>query len=91
MKNIIISNFHPILVGNLINQSKLNQYTKFLYHHFQNHPVRQSTGYFEEEEENENLVSFNVVSDHVDKYAISHANINSRQVLILKKLRAYSK
>lgn len=89
MKNIIISNFHPILVGNLINQSKLNQYTKFLYHHFQNHPVRQSTGYFEEEEENGNLVSFNVVSDHVDKYAISHANINSRQVLIFEEVESF--
>lgn len=89
MKNIIISNFHPILVGNLINQSKLNQYTKFLYHHFQNHPVRQSSGYFGDEEEKEDLVSFNVVSDHVDKYAISHANINSRQVLIFEEVESF--
>ena len=38
MKSVIISNFNPILVGKLIDQKKLNQYTKFLYYHFQNLP-----------------------------------------------------
>lgn len=86
MKSIIISNFHPILVGNLINQTKLNQYTKFLYHHFQNHPVlERADNYYE----NDEVVSFDTVSDHVDKYAIGYENINSRQVLIFEEIESF--
>ncbi|SHJ22108.1 3-oxoacyl-[acyl-carrier-protein] synthase III C-terminal domain-containing protein [Flavobacterium terrae] len=86
MKKIIISNFHPILVGNLINQTKLNQYTKFLYHHFQNHPILESSGNLYEDEED---VSFETVSNHVDKYAIGYENINSRQVLIFEEIESF--
>lgn len=89
MKNIIIANFHPILVGNLINQTKLNQYTKFLYHHFQNHPVKENSNYFDEDEENDEVVSFKTVSDNVDKYAIGYENINSRQVLIFEEVESF--
>lgn len=88
MKNIIISNFHPILVGNLINQTKLNQYTKFLYHHFQNHPIKESIGVFEQEEGDE-IISFETVSAHVDKYAIGFENINSRQALIFEEVESF--
>lgn len=88
MKNIIISNFHPILVGNLINQTKLNQYTKFLYHHFQNHPVREKVGIYDDEYVDD-MISFDAVSEHVDKYAISHENINSRQVLIFEEVESF--
>ncbi len=86
MKKIIISNFHPILVGNLINQTKLNQYTKFLYHHFQNHPILESSNDFNEDEEG---VNFETVSNHVDKYAIGYENINSRQVLIFEEIESF--
>ncbi|WP_300568533.1 3-oxoacyl-[acyl-carrier-protein] synthase III C-terminal domain-containing protein [Flavobacterium sp.] len=87
MKNIIISNFHPILVGKLIGQAKLNQYTKFLYHHFQNHPVLNSAGIDDEDEEE--TVSFETVSNHVDKYAVSPENINSRQILIFEEVESF--
>ena len=60
MKSIIISNFHPILVVKLFDQTKLNQYTKFLYYHFQNLPKLNETGSDSNEEE---LVGFEFISD----------------------------
>lgn len=88
MKNIILSNFHPILVGKLIDQTKLNQYTKFLYHHFQNHPIltREAIDGVGEEEQS---ISFDLVSDHVDKYAVSAENINKRQILIFEEVENF--
>lgn len=88
MKNIILSNFHPILVGNLISQSKLNQYSKFLYHHFQNHPIESLAGIDDQEIEIE-TVGFDFVSEHVDKYAIPSENINKRQCLIFEEVENF--
>ncbi len=82
MKSVIISNFKPILVGKLVDQEKLNQYTKFLYHHFQNLP-RFTTP------ENETYIephSFEEISNQVDKYSVSPENINKRQVLIFEEV-----
>ncbi|MCH4554072.1 3-oxoacyl-[acyl-carrier-protein] synthase III C-terminal domain-containing protein [Aestuariibaculum lutulentum] len=76
MNAIILSNFHPILVGKLINQDLINQYTKFLYHFFQN------------TKSNKNI-SFKEVSEHVDKYAISSANIEKRQVLLFDEIETF--
>ncbi|TGD56994.1 3-oxoacyl-[acyl-carrier-protein] synthase III C-terminal domain-containing protein [Flavobacterium humi] len=88
MKNIILSNFHPIQVGNLISQSKLNQYSKFLYHHFQNHPIKSVAGIDDDENEEESI-SFEFVSDHVDKYAILPENINKRQCLVFEEVENF--
>ncbi|MBJ6368966.1 3-oxoacyl-[acyl-carrier-protein] synthase III C-terminal domain-containing protein [Snuella sedimenti] len=85
MNSIILSNFHPIVVGKLIDQKRINQYTKFLYHHFQNHPVIiEKEGKVERD-----LVSFEEVSDHVDKYAVSSNNIEKRQVLIFDEVEPF--
>ncbi|HTG65405.1 MAG TPA: 3-oxoacyl-[acyl-carrier-protein] synthase III C-terminal domain-containing protein [Flavobacterium sp.] len=80
MKSIIISNFHPILVGKLFDQEKLNQYTKFLYYHFQNLPKLEG---------GEALVSFEDVSEHVDKYSVSFESINSRQIIIFEDVEDF--
>ncbi|MFD2890451.1 3-oxoacyl-[acyl-carrier-protein] synthase III C-terminal domain-containing protein [Flavobacterium chuncheonense] len=83
MKTAILSNFHPILVGKLIEQTKLNQYTKFLYHHFQNHPLVISN------ESDDDKITFDYVSDQVDRYAVSSGNINQRQVLIFDEVEDF--
>lgn len=85
MKSIILSNFHPIFVGKLIDQTLINQYTKFLYHHFQNHPVNLREGSLGSED----VISFKSVSSHVDKYAISSANIEKRQVLLFDGVESF--
>jgi predicted naringenin-chalcone synthase len=83
MKSIIISNFHPILVGKLLDQKKLNQYTKFLYYHFQNLPESDIPGSDEEK------ISFQSISDHVDKYSVSPESINSRQSIIFEEVEGF--
>ncbi|WP_413998879.1 3-oxoacyl-[acyl-carrier-protein] synthase III C-terminal domain-containing protein [Flavobacterium sp. W1B] len=81
MESVIISNFHPIQAGKLMDQNKLNQYIKFLYYHFQNLQNTDAKG-------NNGLVaesvSFETISDHVDKYSVSSESINSRQTLIFE-------
>ncbi|HEU4789961.1 MAG TPA: 3-oxoacyl-[acyl-carrier-protein] synthase III C-terminal domain-containing protein [Flavobacterium sp.] len=86
MKSIIISNFHPILVGKLFDQKKLNQYTKFLYYHFQNLTKLDNleNGSLEEES-----VSFKFISDQVDKYSVSAESINSRQSIIFEEVEDF--
>ena len=86
MKSIIISNFHPILVGKLFDQTKLNQYTKFLYYHFQNLPKLNETGSDSNEEE---LVGFEFISDQVDKYSVASENINFRQSIIFEEVEDF--
>ena len=86
MKSIIISNFKPILVGKLIDQQKLNQYTKFLYHHFQNLAVPIETLIDEEQIEPN---SFEEISNQVDKYSIPSQNINKRQILIFEEVEDF--
>lgn len=86
MKSIIISNFKPILVGKLVEQQKLNQYTKFLYHHFQNLAVLSETGNNEMQIEPN---SFDVISKQVDKYSIPPENINKRQILIFEEVEDF--
>ena len=82
-KNVILSNFQPILVGKLTDQQKLNQYTKFLYHHFQNQPSLAVTG---DDELDDISISFEFISDQVDKYSVSPENINQRQILIFEEV-----
>ncbi|MCC9073789.1 hypothetical protein LNQ49_19590 [Flavobacterium sp. F-65] len=82
-KKIILFNFKPILVGKLIDQRKLNQYTKFLYHHFQNQPVFSLIG------EEEIATSFEFISDQVNKYSISPENISQRQILIFEEVAQF--
>lgn len=84
MKSIILSNFHPILVGKLIDQTKLNQYTKFLYYHFQNLPKSGVSA-----NDGVEPVSFESISDHVDKYSVSSESINSRQILIFEEVENF--
>ena len=84
MKSVILSNFHPILVGKLIDQTKLNQYTKFLYYHFQNTPESDVSGSDAVER-----ISFESISDHVDKYSVSSESINSRQILIFEDVENF--
>lgn len=84
MKSVIISNFHPILVGKLIDQTKLNQYTKFLYYHFQNLPQSSISGI-----DTVDFVSFESISEHVDKYSVSSESINSRQILIFEEVENF--
>lgn len=83
MKSIILSNFHPILVGELFEQEKLNQYTKFLYYHFQNLPKLDAVGSVDIDDE---LVSFEFISDQVDKYSVSSESINTRQCIIFEEV-----
>ncbi|MEN9910314.1 MAG: hypothetical protein RLZZ540_3473 [Bacteroidota bacterium] len=87
MKSIILSNFHPILVGKLFEQEKLNQYTKFLYYHFQNIPKLEtigSSGKIEDE-----LVNFQFISDQVDKYSVSSESISNRQIIIFEEVKDF--
>lgn len=84
MKSVIISNFHPIFVGRLIDQKKLNQYTKFLYYHFQNLPKLEVS-----DDDNLEGVSFEYISDHVDKYSVSSESINKRQIIIFEEVEDF--
>jgi predicted naringenin-chalcone synthase len=86
MKSIIISNFKPILVGKLIDQQKLNQYTKFLYHHFQN---LEGLGKNLNDEIRKEPSSFDEISNQVDKYSIPSESINKRQVLIFEEVEDF--
>ena len=86
MKNIIISNFKPVFVGKLIDQQKLNQYTKFLYHHFQTKPILVGSV---DDEFMEESNSFDVISDQVDKYSVPAENINKRQILIFEEVEHF--
>lgn len=86
MKSIIISNFKPVLVGKLIDQQKLNQYTKFLYHHFQTKPSLVASG---ENEIIEESNTFEIISDQVDKYSVPPENINKRQILIFEEVEHF--
>lgn len=86
MKSIIISNFKPILVGKLFDQQKLNQYTKFLYHHFQNLAV---TNEVVDDEIQMVPSSFDEISNQVDKYSIPSESINKRQVLIFEEVEDF--
>lgn len=86
MKSIIISNFHPVLVGKLFDQAKLNQYTKFLYYHFQNLPKSNEAIV---ENSDEELVNFKFISDQVDKYSVSPESINSRQSIIFEEVEDF--
>jgi alkylresorcinol/alkylpyrone synthase len=86
MKSIIISNFHPILVGKLFEQEKLNQYTKFLYCHFQNLPKSDGTGSGGIDDES---VKFKYISDQVDKYSVSSESINFRQSIIFEAVEDF--
>jgi alkylresorcinol/alkylpyrone synthase len=86
MKNIILSNFHPILVGKLFDQAKLNQYTKFLYYHFQNLPKSDST---RSDVADQETVSFEFISDQVDKYSVSPESINYRQSIIFEEVEDF--
>lgn len=86
MKSIIISNFHPVQVGKLIDQAKLNQYTKFLYYHFQNLPKLDPQGVAAGDNE---LVSFKFISDQVDKYSVSPESINCRQSIIFEEVEDF--
>ena len=87
MKSIILSNFHPILVGELFEQDKLNQYTKFLYYHFQNTPKLESIGISNKIEDE--LVGFDFISDQVDKYSVPSESIGKRQIIIFEEVRAF--
>ncbi|PRZ27942.1 3-oxoacyl-[acyl-carrier-protein] synthase III C-terminal domain-containing protein [Flavobacterium granuli] len=86
MKSVIISNFHPIQVGTLFDQAKLNQYTKFLYYHFQNLPKIDASGNEVNEDES---VSFKFISDQVDKYSVSPESINCRQSIIFEEVEDF--
>lgn len=86
MKSIIISNFHPILVGKLFEQEKLNQYTKFLYCHFQNLPKSDGTGSGGIDDES---VKFKNISDQVDKYSVSSESIKFRQSIIFEAVEDF--
>lgn len=86
MKNVIISNFHPIIAGKLFDQKKLNQYTKFIYYHFQN--LQNQNSKSPDNIENA-TVSFESISDHVDKYSVSSESINFRQVLIFEEVENF--
>ena len=86
MENVIISNFHPILAGKLFDQNKLNQYTKFIYYHFQNLQNLNPNGVDSIEETS---ISFESISDHVDKYSVSSESINYRQVLIFEEVEYF--
>ncbi|MBA0884702.1 3-oxoacyl-[acyl-carrier-protein] synthase III C-terminal domain-containing protein [Flavobacterium undicola] len=87
MKSIILSNFHPILVGKLFEQEKLNQYTKFLYYHFQNIQKLESVGSSDKIEDE--LVGFEFISDQVDKYAVSSESINKRQIIVFEGVKDF--
>ncbi len=84
MKSVIISNFHPVHVGKLIDQKKLNQYIKYLYYHFQNLPKFEAS-----RDDNLEEVSFEYISDHVDKYSVSSESINKRQVIIFEGVEGF--
>ncbi|GIZ09824.1 3-oxoacyl-[acyl-carrier-protein] synthase III C-terminal domain-containing protein [Flavobacterium sp. UMI-01] len=78
MKTIILSNFHPVQVCKLINQEKLNEYTKYLYYHFQNLSEGEIPSSTDE------LVSFDYISEQVNKYSVSSEGIRSRQCIIFE-------
>jgi len=86
MISIIISNFQPILVGKLFEQEKLNQYTKFLYYHFQNLPEFECSVSGIPEEK---AVDFKSISDQVDKYSVSSESINCRQCIIFEDVEKF--
>ncbi|OCB77383.1 3-oxoacyl-[acyl-carrier-protein] synthase III C-terminal domain-containing protein [Flavobacterium crassostreae] len=82
--SVILSNFQPILVGKLIDQNKLNLYTKFLYHHFQDISKLVPTGADTDSGTNSN--PYDLISANVDKYSVSSEHINKRQLLIFEEV-----
>lgn len=80
MESVVIFNFHPILIGPLIDQTKLNHYTKFLYYYYQN------LEFDSHHKKSDEAPNFDYISGQVDKYSISPDSINKRQVLIFDQV-----
>jgi len=81
MESVVIFNFHPILIGPLIDQDKLNHYTKYLYYYYQNLEFENH-----HHKKSDKAPSFDHISEQVDKYSISPDSINKRQVLIFDQV-----
>src|SRR2546423_504763 len=81
-KNLILTDFKPVVISKKINQKQLNEYTKYLYWLSSVASVEQlayAGGNEDDFEENLELVS-----STVDKYAVRYENINQREILVFE-------
>ena len=79
-KQLILAGFTPVLVGKLIDQKLLNDYSKFLYYKYSLQKENKVIAEHELEED----TTFATVSEQVDKYAVSQEHIDKRQVCIFQ-------
>src|ERR1043165_1762402 len=78
-KNLILTDFKPVVISEKVNQSQLNQYTKYLYWLSSAASAGQLAYAGNDDDDfSENLER---VSAIVDKYAVRHENINQREIL----------
>lgn len=79
-KQLILAGFKPVVIGKLIDQTLLNNYSKFLYYKFS---LQNKNKIIAEKNSEEDCI-FDTVSEQVDKYAVSQEYINKRQVCIFE-------
>lgn len=79
-KNVILSNFQPIIIGTLFRQNQLNEYMKNIYLHYQKKSNLISMGDEDSSIEKE-------ISKMVDKYAVSPDFISNRQILLFEEIK----
>lgn len=83
-KNLILGNFKPILLGNLLDQHLLNKYTKFLYYKYSQNAEKVLIN-----EYNDDDISYDFISQQVDKYSVSQNHINKRQILLFQEIEDF--
>ena len=84
-KNLILTDFKPILLGKLIDQNLLNQYTKFLYYKF-NKEAKKAVMITDLDE---TQFSYDFISQQVEKYAVNAQHINQRQILLFQEMESF--
>jgi hypothetical protein len=84
-KQLILAGFKPVVIGKLIDQTLLNNYSKFLYYKFS----LQNKNKIIVENNSEEVCIFDTVSEQVDKYAVSQKYINKRQVCIFEDVEDF--
>ncbi|MDI9308871.1 MAG: 3-oxoacyl-[acyl-carrier-protein] synthase III C-terminal domain-containing protein [Limnohabitans sp.] len=82
-KNVILTNFEPIQISKLIDQKKLNDYKKFLYYYCQKDKNKLV---FEGSNCDNEISQYDIISEQVDKYAVSAEHINKRQIVLFDEI-----
>ena len=86
-KNLILTDFKPVVISKKINQAKLNQYTKYLYWLSSVASVEQLA--YAADNDYDVAETLELVSSTVDKYAVRQENIHQREILAFEDVSEF--